>query len=89
LIPLLRLGREDEVDRIAGEEAERAVVVLRLPLPVAAGDRFAAGRGRFPDAVCLVGAGVRAVAEETALDRLLEGALGDVGGHGAPPLPSR
>ena len=80
LLPLLRLRGEDEVHHVARQQAERAVVVLRLALAVAARRRVAVGRRRLADSGRVAGASVGAVLEQPALDRLLEGALGDLDG---------
>ena len=87
LLPFLRLRGEDEVHHVAGQQAERAVVVLRLALAVAAVWVSAEGRRCLAHRHCIARAGVGAMLEQGALDRLLEGALGDLQDHAAPPLP--
>jgi hypothetical protein len=72
---------EDEVHHVARQQAERAVVVFRAALAVAAGRPVAVGDRRLVDGVGRSRAGVRAVLEQAALDGLLEGPLGNVGAH--------
>jgi hypothetical protein len=81
-LPLLGLCGEHEVHRVARQEAQRPVVVLGRALAEAAGRRVAVGRRGLADGVRRARAGVRAVREQTARDRLLEGALGDLGAYG-------
>src|SRR5690606_24646221 len=81
LLPFLGLRGEDEVQHVARQQAERAVVVLGLALAVTAGRGLAVRRRTFPDRRRVARAGVGAILEQPALDRLLEGALGDLGAH--------
>src|SRR5688572_3213792 len=46
-LPLFRLGREHEVDDIAWQQTERAIVVLRTTPSIPAGRRLAVGRSRL------------------------------------------
>jgi hypothetical protein len=81
LLPLPGLGGEDEVHHVARQQAERAVVLLRATLAVAAWRPLAVWGRRLVDGVGRTRAGVRAVPEQAAFDGLLERSLGDVGGH--------
>ena len=81
LFPFLGLGREHEVHRVTRQQAEHAVVILVLALAVAARRVLAVGRRCLAHGAGVARAGVGAVLEQPALDRLLEGALGDVGAH--------
>jgi hypothetical protein len=47
LLPLLRLGGEDEIHHVARQEAERTVVVVGLALAVAARWALAVGLRRL------------------------------------------
>ncbi|MBV6522209.1 MAG: hypothetical protein MNPFHGCM_02355 [Gemmatimonadaceae bacterium] len=82
LPPLLRLRGEHEVDHVVRQEAERAVVVFGAPPAVAPRRRVTVRRRRLAHRRGIARAGVGAVLEQPALDRLLEGALGDLGAHG-------
>jgi hypothetical protein len=77
-----RVGRQDEVQRVAREESERAVVVVRKALVVAARRPVAVGRRCLADGAGVASAGIGAELEQPALDRFLEGALGDLDAHG-------
>ena len=83
-LPLLRLGGQQEVEHVARNQAEPAVVVLR-PAPEVAARRWvlAVGRPRLPHRRCIARAGVGTVPQQRTLDRLLEGTLGDLGTHDA------
>ena len=83
LAPLLGLGGEEEVDDIGRDQAERTVVVVRAAPVVAARRRLVAERGRrFSHRNHVARARIGAVAQQRALDGGLEGAFGDVRGHG-------
>src|SRR5690606_10305071 len=82
LLPFLRLRGEDEVDDVARQQAERAVVVLRPALAVTARRVLAVRRRSFADRRRVARASVGAVLQQGALYRLLESALGDVDRHG-------
>lgn len=82
--PFLGLCREDEVDDVARNEAERRVILFGRPLAVASRRGFAVRRRLFADAAHLPGTGVRPIPEQPALDRLLEAALRDF--HRFPPF---
>ena len=88
-LPFLRLGGLHEVEYIARQEAERAVVFLRTALPVAARPhvRVAVGRRRLGDRARNGRDLIRPVAEQRRLDRILESALGYPDVHSASPLP--
>ena len=89
LPPLPWLRGEGEVHHVAGQQAERAVVVVRVALAVAARWRVAVGRRCLADGDGITRAGIRAVLEQAALDRRLECALGDLGAHrGSVPSES-
>ena len=85
-VPGLGLGGHQKVDDVAGDEAEVAVVVgLRGAAAVAAGgESVAVGEGGgLAYRGVVVQAGIGAAVEERALDRVFEGAFGDLdGGHG-------
>jgi hypothetical protein len=81
-LPFLRLRGQDEVDHVARQQAERAVVVLGTAPAVAARRRLAEQRGRLAYAGRVPGACVRPVREQAALDRLLERPFGDLGAQG-------
>ena len=81
LLPLLRLGGQDEVNHVTREEAEPAVVVLRPAFPIAARRAIAVGRERLANGHGVPRTGVGPVLEERALDRFLEASLGDLGVH--------
>ena len=83
LLPLLGLGGQEEVDDVRGEQAERAVVVLRPAHEVAARRRLVAERRRrLSHRRYVARACVGAVAQQRAFDGGLEGALGNVRSHG-------
>ena len=84
LRPLFRLGGEEEVEDVGGDQAEPAVVVRRLALVIAAGQWVASVfRRRLLYPGCVFRAGVRTVLQQRALDGVFEGALGDLEGHAA------
>ncbi len=84
-LPLLWLCGQDKVHHVARQETERAVVVLRAPLAVTAGGSLAVGRWCLANDRCLASAGIGAVPQQAALDRVLEGAFGDLGTHAGSP----
>lgn len=83
--PLLGLGGEDEVEDVAGDQAQGAVVVVRSAAVVAAGAADGAGGGEAVGRTCLAhlvacaGHVVRTAGQQRLLDGFLEGALGDLG----------
>jgi hypothetical protein len=74
--PGLRLGGQDEVEGVAGDEAQAAVVLLGLP-PVVATRRVLGRRRLFSDDPGLFGHLDRAL-QQRALDGRFEGPLADV-----------
>ncbi len=85
LFPFLGLGRQDEIDDVARQEAERRVVLLGRALAKTAGRELAVGHRLFADARCFLLAGIRPKPQERALDRLLEASFGDFNRHGLSP----
>ena len=83
--PCLWLRGENEVDHVSRKQTERSVVVLRPAFPVAAGERIVSVRRcGLPDGGPAVLDRVGAVPEQGALDRVFEGAFGNVSSHQAP-----
>ena len=83
-LPFPRLRREDEVDDVAREQAQRAVVRVGRLLAIAARDHVPIRRERLAEGGGVPDAGVGPVQEEPALDRLLEAALRNI--HRQPTL---
>ena len=83
-LPLLRLSGQQEVEHVARNQAQPAVVVLR-PAPEVAARRWVLAVNRFqlPHRRWIARAGVWPMPQQRTLDRLLEGALGDLGTHEA------
>src|SRR5215213_5043590 len=81
LAPLLRLRGERKIHRVAGQQAKRAVVVVRLALPIPARWRIAIWRRRLAHVRPATCAGIRAELQQRTFDRLLEGSLGNVNAH--------
>jgi hypothetical protein len=74
--PLLGLGGEHEIRRVARDQAQRPVVVFGQPPSVAARRHFAPWRlRRLSNADDSLLAGVRPIAQEPAFDRIFEGAF--------------
>ena len=91
-VPGLGLGGYQEVDDVAGDEAEVAVVVgSRSASAVAAGgEAVAVGECGGLAYRCFVArAGIGSAVEQRALDRVFEGAFGDVGWGSWPRLCGR
>ena len=88
--PLLWLRRQKEVQHVARQETERAVVVLRTALVVAAGShsRVVVGWGIFSDFAGSARDCIRTVLQQGRFDRVFERALGNRPGHsGSVPSP--
>ena len=88
--PLLWLRRQHEVQDVARQETERAVVVLRAALVVAAGphSRVVVGWGIFSDFAGSDRGCIRTVLQQGRFDRVFERALGNRSGHsGSVPSP--
>ena len=82
--PFLRLGGEEEVDDVGRDQAETAVVVGGSALVEAAGQGVVAVfRLRLLHAGGVLRVRVGPVPQQRGLDRVFEGALGDLDGHAA------
>ena len=84
LLPLLRLGGQEEVMNVGPNEAEPTVVVLRMTSSVAAWHRLGAVcRRGFPHGRGVVRARIGPVPQQRALNHGLEGPFGYLGAHDA------
>jgi hypothetical protein len=81
LLPFGRLRREHEIHYVPRQKTQLAVVVLGAAPAVASRRRLAERRLPFAGENRIAGTRVRAVLQQGALDRILEGTLGNIGTH--------